>query len=117
MSAAGGCLTWCSATQTRRSCTGCPRSSTPRLWAAPTDPSPGQAKTARAGGWLGGWTAGHELAAGVLIQAVEEPVGDGQGAVVGVAGQGEAADQHVQACGGGGVLEFVRQVGLLGGRA
>jgi len=61
-------------------------SSMSRLWAAHTDPSPGQGKMARAGGWLGGWPAGHELAAGVLIQAVEEPAGDGQRVVVGFAG-------------------------------
>jgi hypothetical protein len=49
----------------------------------------------------------------VLIQAVEEPVGDGQGVVVGAVGQGEAADQYVQASCGGGVVAFVGQVGFV----
>ena len=37
-STVGGCSTWCSATQTRSSCTGCPRSSMSRLLAVTTDP-------------------------------------------------------------------------------
>jgi len=36
-------------------------------------------------------------AAGVLVQAAEEPAGDSRGVLVGAAGQGETADQHVQA--------------------
>ncbi len=41
-------------------------------------------------GGLGGLPPGDELAAGVFIQPVEEPVGDGQGVMVRGAGQGEA---------------------------
>jgi len=40
---------------------------------------------------------GDELTAGVLAEAVEEPVGNGEGVVVGATGRGEAADQHVEA--------------------
>jgi hypothetical protein len=80
-------------------------SRTPRRLAVTTDQPTKKVRQGR--GWLGGRAAGHELAAGVLVQSVEEPVGDGQGVVVGFAGQGEAADQHVQACGGGGVVAFV----------
>jgi len=36
MFTAGGCLTWCWATPTRCGCTGCPRSSMSRRWAART---------------------------------------------------------------------------------
>jgi len=64
-------------------------------------------------GWLGGWSSGHELAAGVLIQAVEDPAGDAERVVVGFAGQGEAADQHVQARRGGRVVAVVGQVGFV----
>jgi hypothetical protein len=48
----------------------------------------------------------------VLVQALEEPSGDGQDVGVGAAGQGETADQHVQARGGGGIVTVVGQVGL-----
>jgi hypothetical protein len=43
----------------------------------------------------------------VLVQAVEQPAGDGEGVVIGAAGQGQAADQNVQARGGGGVEAVV----------
>ena len=49
----------------------------------------------------------------MLVQAVEEPVGDGEGVVVRAAGQGEAADRDVQACCGGRVVAFVGQVGFV----
>src|ERR1700730_418467 len=81
MFTAGGCLTWCSATRTRWGCTGCPRSSMWRLWAARTEPSRA-GRSQQAKGLAGGRAAGHELAAGVLVQAVEELVGDGEGVVV-----------------------------------
>ena len=44
------------------------------------------------GSWLGGGAAGHELAAGVLVKPVEEPVGDGEGGAIGAAGQRQAAN-------------------------
>src|SRR6266702_6253489 len=93
----------------RSSCTGCPRAGTPLRLAVTTD-SPLERGEA-AGSWLGGGAAGDELAPGVLVQSVEEPVGDGEGGVVGLAGQGQAADQDVQARGGGGVVLVVGQIG------
>ena len=56
---------------------------------------------------------GHQLAAGVLVQAVEEPAGDGEGFLSGAAGQGEAADQDVQSRFGWCVVAFVGQVGFM----
>ncbi len=74
----------------------------------------GKEKAAGPGGLsLGGWAAGHELAAGVLVQAVEQPAGEGEGVVIGAAGQGQAADQDVQARGGGGVEAVVGQVSFV----
>jgi threonine dehydrogenase-like Zn-dependent dehydrogenase len=49
----------------------------------------------------------------VLVQAVEEPVGDREGVVVGAAGQGQAADQDIEADRGGGVVAVVGQVGFV----
>src|SRR5712691_6940011 len=113
MFTAGGCLTWCSATRTRCGCTGCLCSSLSRLWAARTEPSRAGEAGRPSEGWLGGRPAGHQLAAGVLVQAVEQPVGDGEGFVVGAAGQGEAADQDVEARCGWCVVVFVGQVGFM----
>ena len=81
------------------------RSSTPQHLAQPLTRPCKRNRPAKV--WLGRWSAGHELAAGVLIQPVEQFVGDGEGFLVGCAGEGETADQDVQAGRGGGVVAFV----------
>ena len=50
---------------------------------------------------------------GVLVEAFEDGVGDGEGVVVVVAGEGQAADEDVEAGGGGCVVLFVAEVGLV----
>lgn len=59
----------------------------PRRWVQPARAGP------VASCW---WPAGHELSARVLVEAVEEPVGYGEGVLVGLAGEREAADEHVE---------------------
>src|SRR3712207_4745715 len=56
--------------------------------------------------------AEQQAAADVLVQAVEERAGDGEGALV-VAGHRQAAQQHVEARGLGGVEAAVVEVGLV----
>jgi hypothetical protein len=79
-------------------------SSTSRRWAVTTD---SRAQAERRQRWLCGWAAGHQLAAGVLVQAVEQPQLDaargglvvGQQQLPGAAGVAEGGGCHVGAFG------------------
>lgn len=62
---------------------------------------------------LGRGSAGEKALADVLVEPVEEPVGDGEGGPIACAGEGEATDEDIESRRDRGVEHVIGEVGFV----